>query len=117
LKSHLTIVIIDIINIFNHTNMTTVIPINQARRHLGEIVEEAHYLGKPFLLIRGKKPMATLVGSQVFAQMIETIEKYDPGLADTLAIMSNPEIQALLEQSAQDVAAGRTVPITELLTD
>ncbi len=42
--------------------------------------------------------MAVLVGNKLFAKMIKLIEKYDQGLADTLAIQSNEELQAVLEE-------------------
>ena len=97
--------------------MTFTVPVHQARRHLGELLNQAFYQGRSFVLTRGKKPMGVLFGAQEFSQILELIEKYDPGLADTLAILADPELQAILETSGQDIAAGRTVPIEELLND
>ena len=37
--------------------MTFVVPPHQARRHLGELVEQAFYKGKPFALAWGKRPL------------------------------------------------------------
>lgn len=109
-------VIIDTIDLSNQI-MTTVIPVNTARRHLGEVIQEARYGGKPFVLTRNKKPMVTLIGVKEFARMLKVIEKHDRGLADTLAIMSNPEIQEVLEQGEKDIVKGRTRPIEDLLED
>lgn len=95
--------------------MTNVVPVHQARRHLGELIQKAHYGGMPFVLTHHDKPMATLIGTKEFIEMMELIEKHDPGLADTLAILSNPETQSQLEQSRRDSAAGRTVPIDKLV--
>ena len=97
--------------------MTTVVPVYQARRHLGELIEQAFYQGRPFILTRGKKPMAALIGTGVFSRALQLIEKYDPGLADTLAIMTNPEIQTILEEGEKDTSAGRTLPFDESLLE
>jgi prevent-host-death family protein len=97
--------------------MTFAVPVHQARRHLGELLNQAFYKGRPFILTRGKQPMAVLLGAQEFSQILKLIEKHDPGLADTLAILADPQLQAILEESGRDIAAGRTVPIEELLND
>src|SRR5688572_26159897 len=97
---------IDTIVTTNHIPMTNIIPINQARAHLGEIVEEAHFLSKPFMITRGNRPMAALIGTNELTRVLELIEKYDPGLADTLAIMSNSEIQELLEEGEKNIQEG-----------
>lgn len=96
--------------------MNSVLPVNQARRHLEELINEAHYQGKPFLLTKGTA-MATLVGTKIFIQMLGLVEKYDPGLADTLAIMSNPEIQAILEAGEKDIKEGNVLPFDKSLLD
>ena len=97
--------------------MPFTVPVHQARRHLGELLNQAFYRGRPFVLTRGQKPMAVLFGTHEFSEILELIEKHDPGLADTLAILADPELQAILEESGRDIAAGRTVPIEELLSD
>ena len=97
--------------------MTSVVPVHQARRRLGELIEQAFYQDRPFILTRAKKPMATLIGTQMLARILELIEKYDRGLADTLAIMTNPEIQAILEDGEEDIRAGRTLPFDESLLE
>lgn len=93
--------------------MSTTIPVNKARQHLGELIEEAHYLGKPFLLTRGKKPMAALIGSKEFGRILELIEEHDPGLADTLAIMTNPEVQAILDEDEKHIREGNLISVEE----
>lgn len=89
--------------------MNTIISVNQARDHLGELIQQAHYLGKPFVLTRGKKPMAALIGTQEFGRILELIETYDPGLADTLALMTNPEMEALLQAGETAIQKGEMV--------
>lgn len=97
--------------------MTNIIPINQARQHLGEIVEEAHFLSKPFMITRGNKPMAALIGAKEFQAFIDYLEKTNPGLADTLAIMANPEIEAILEEGEKNIKEGKTIPFEKWLED
>ena len=95
--------------------MNVVVPMHQARRHLGELITQAHYLGRPFVLTRGNKPMAALIGTQVLSEMLDLVEKHDPGLADTFAILSNPAVQAILEQGEKDIKAGKVLPFDKSL--
>ena len=91
----------------------SLIPIHHARRNLGELVNEAFYQGKPFMLKRGNKPMAALVGANEWREMIKALEKYNPGLADTLALMADPALEKMLDDGEQDIKAGRTLPFDE----
>src|SRR5688572_22202869 len=93
--------------------MNTTISVNEARNHLGQLIQEAYYLGKPFVVTRGKKPMAVMVGTQEFGRILELIETYDPALADTLAIMTNPEVEELLKQGDTAIQKGEMVPFDE----
>lgn len=95
--------------------MNTIISVNQARDHLGELIQQAHYLGKPFVLTRGKKPMAAIIGTQEFGRILELIETYDPALADTLALMTNPEMEEILKQGDEAIRTGEMVPFDEQL--
>ena len=38
---------------------------------------------------------------------------HDQGLADTLAIMADPKLQKLLEESKKDIKRGRLIPLGE----
>jgi prevent-host-death family protein len=95
--------------------MTTAIQIAEARRQLGELINEAYYTGKRFQLAKGNKPMAVLVGTKEFAKMLEIIEAHDPGLADTLAIMSNPEAQEVIAAGEGDIKNGNLIPLEDAL--
>jgi len=90
--------------------MNNIVSVNKARNHLGELIQQAHYLGKPFVLTRGKKPMAALIGTQEFSRILELLETYDPALADTLALMTNPEAEALLKQGEVAIQKGEMAP-------
>ena len=94
-----------------------IVPLEQARKHLGELIQQAHYKSRPFILTRNKKPMAALIGTDVFESYLEWLEQHNPGLADTLAIMCNPDVQKAIDAGDRDVAEGRTVPIETLLDD
>src|SRR3954454_6413673 len=97
--------------------MQTPIQISEARKVLGELVNQAYYEGKPIQLVKGNKPMATVIGNREFAEILKVLEVHDPGLADTLAIMSNPEVEAILEEGEKNVAAGKGVPFDQWLDD
>jgi prevent-host-death family protein len=95
--------------------MSTAIQIAEARKQLGELISEAYYTGRPFQLAKGNKPMAVLLGTKEFARMLEIIEAHDPGLADTLAIMSNPEAQEVIEDGEEDVKMDNLIPLDDAL--
>ena len=97
--------------------MNSIISVHEARNHLGELIQQAHYLGKPFVLTRGEKPMAAIIGTQEFGRILELIETYDPALADTLAIMTNPEVEDLLKQGEAAIRKGKMVPFDQNLID
>ena len=95
--------------------MHTPIQISEARGKLGALVNEAYYTGKLFQLAKGNKPMAMLIGTKEFQEMLKIIEAHDPGLADTLAIMSNPDAQAVIEEGEKEAQAGKLIPLDDLL--
>lgn len=95
--------------------MHTTLQISEARKQLGELVNEAYYTGKPFQLAKGNKPMAMLIGTKEFGEMLKIIEAHDPALADTLAIMSNPDAQAVIEEGEKAAQAGNLIPLDDLL--
>ena len=97
--------------------MHSILSVHEARNHLGELIQQAHYLGKPFVLTRGKKPMAAIIGTQEFGRILELIETYDPALADTLAITTNPDIEDLLTQGNAAIQKGELVPFDEQIID
>ncbi len=97
--------------------MQTPIQISEARKQLGELVNEAYYTGKPIQLSKGNKPMAMLIGTKEFAEMLKIIEEHDPGLADTLAIMTNPDVQAILEEGAENIKQGNLIPFDQWLDE
>ncbi len=97
--------------------MNTIISVHQARNQLGELIQQAHYLGKPFVLTRGKKPMAAIIGTQEFGRILHLVETYHPGLADTLALMVNPEMEEVLRAGEEAIQKGELTPFTEAIID
>ena len=94
--------------------MSRLFPLSEARKNLSELVHEAYYEGRLFGISKGKKPMGVLIGAKEWKDIIDTIEMHDQGLADTLAIMADPELQALLEEGEEDTKAGRLIPLDEV---
>lgn len=88
--------------------------LSEARKNLSELVNEAYYKGKMFGISKGKKPMGVLVGVKEWNEIIETIEMHDQGLADTIAIMADPELQNLFKENAKEIKAGKLIPLDEV---
>lgn len=88
----------------------------QARQNFGQIIEQAFYQGKSFLVKRGRRKMAYLVGQPFFEAFFKLLER-DKGLADTLAILTNPEVEEIIKKGNQDIAKGKTYPLSKLLED
>ena len=97
--------------------MQAPIQISEARKQLGELVNEVYYTGKPIQLSKGNKPMAMLIGTKEFAEILKIIEVHDPGLADTLAIMSNPEVQQVIAEGEREAVAGNYFPLDDVLRE
>jgi len=58
--------------------------------------------------------MGKIIATQEWKEIIETLEMHDQGLADTLAITANPELQTLLKEGEKDVKAGKLLPVDEV---
>jgi prevent-host-death family protein len=88
--------------------------LSEARKNLSELVNEAYYEGKLFGISKGKKPMGVLIGAKEWKNIVEAIEMHDQGLADTLAITADPELQKLLKESEKDIKEGNLISLDEL---
>ncbi len=86
----------------------------EARKNLSELVNEAYYEGKLFGISKGKKPMGILVGAKEWKEIIGAIEIHDQGLADTLAITADPELQDFLKQSEKEIKTRKLIPLDEV---
>src|SRR3954467_2213692 len=95
--------------------MYTPIQISQARKQLGELMNEAYYTGKPVQLAKGSKPMAILVGTNEFSKMLKILEAHDPAFADTLALTSNPDAQAVIAAGDDDIQSGNLIPLEKAI--
>jgi prevent-host-death family protein len=94
--------------------MGRVFQLSEARKNLSELVNEAYYEGKLFGISKGKKPMGVVVGTKEWKKIIETIEMHDQGLADTLALTANPELQEIIKEGEKDIKAGKLIPLDEV---
>ena len=94
--------------------MGRVFQLSEARKNLSELVNEAYYESKLFGISKGKKPMGVVVGTKEWKKIIETIEMHDQGLADTLALTANPELQEIIKEGEKDIKAGKLIPLDEV---
>ena len=94
--------------------MGSILQLSEARKNLSELVNEAYYQGKFFGISKGKKPMGIFIGAKEWKEIVETIEMYDQGLADTLAITANPELQTLLKEGEKEIKAHKLIPLSEV---
>ena len=94
--------------------MNVIVPAHLARKNLGELLNQAFYQGTPFVVTRGKKAVAAVIGAKEFQAFMSYLEENDPGLADSMAIMSNPEVQAILEEGEAAVKTGDVVSLEEV---
>ncbi len=88
-------------------------PVPQNRQRLPDLAEKAQLLGKPVVIRRGKQLLAAIIGAAQFRRILELVERYDPALADTLAIQTNIDIQAIFEEDEKHILKGELVPIEE----
>lgn len=94
--------------------MGRVFQLAEARKNLSELVNEAYYEGRLFSILKGKKPMGVLIGAKEWKEIIEAIEIHNQGLADTLAITSDPELQSFLKESEKEISSRKLVPLDEV---
>jgi prevent-host-death family protein len=88
--------------------------LSEARKNLSELVNEAYYEGKLFGISKGKKPMGVLIGAKEWKEIIETLEMHDQGLADTLALTADPDLQAVIRDGEKDINSGKLIPLDEV---
>jgi hypothetical protein len=53
---------------------------------------------------------------RTFRQVLTFVERYYPDLVDTLAIMSNREVQERIEEGQKDVHTGRLIPLKQVIS-
>lgn len=97
--------------------MNAQLPISEFREQIGELVNQAYYSGKLFGVSKGNKPMGVLVGATQWKEIVRVIERHNPGLADTLAIMADPELQKILEEDNEHAQKGNLIPWTQVIAE
>jgi hypothetical protein len=91
-----------------------------ARQHLGELLELAHYKNHLFRISRKNKAMGWLVGiefMQAISGLLEHIIEHHPALADTLTLSLDDHIRAVIEEGTKEVKEGKRLPIGVILED
>ena len=77
-------------------DMPKVVPLTEARASLSELVDSVEREHEQVVITRNGKPVALLVSPAEWESMEETIE-----------VLSDPELMAVLAESERDVQAGR----------
>jgi prevent-host-death family protein len=84
----------------------TTLPLGEARAQLSKLVDSAESTHERFDITRNGRRAAVLLAANDYDAMRETIE-----------ILSDPQTMAELAEAEADVAAGRTVPLTEVVEE
>jgi prevent-host-death family protein len=88
----------------------------QLRNNLSSFVEQAHYTNTQVRLTRHNKPLARIVGED-FMQNLERLLEQDPGLRETLEIMSDKNMVEMITESQEDVQRGNLRPLIDALQE
>jgi PHD/YefM family antitoxin component YafN of YafNO toxin-antitoxin module len=84
------------------TPTATRLPITEARINLGQVVKRAHLNKEYFILEKDGIPVAGIMSADELEDYLE---------------MRDPAIHAQIKKSNADIAAGRTRPAGDLLTE
>ena len=86
--------------------MPKVVPLTEARASLSELVDSVEREHEQVVITRNGKPVALLVSPDEWESMEETIE-----------VLSDPELMAVLAESERDVQAGRVYTLEDVKRD
>lgn len=91
-----------------------------ARSHLGDLLNQVYYQNKQFQINRKDKPMAWLVGQnfmEMAGQAIDYIIEHKPALADTMAIMLDDEMRSVIDNNKKEMASEERLPLASILEE
>ena len=94
--------------------MGSILQLSEARKNLSELVNQAYYQGRLFGISKGKKRMGIFIGAKEWKEIIEKLEIHDQGLADTLALTADTDLQRKIKESEKDIKDGKVVPLDEV---
>ena len=77
-------------------DMPKVVPLTEARASLSDLLDAVEREHEQVIITRNGRPVALLVSPDEWESMEETID-----------VLSDPELMAVLEESERDVQAGR----------
>lgn len=95
------------------STQTPSLKISEVRDKLTELTERAHYRFEQFRITRKNKPLARIVSDE-YMQVIDQLVEQDAGLADTIALMLNPDALSAVQEGMQAVQRGEIMPLQEL---
>lgn len=99
-------------------NQIPSIQLLDAQARLGEIVAVSQTEGRPFRINNKNTTMAWLVSPQYMTelrQIVAAIIENDDAMADTLALLTNEEMNNQLKANAEAMAAGKGETLESLL--
>lgn len=83
---------------------------SEARKNLVELVERTQHREGVILITRHNRPMAWLVGGEMFRSLFRLIQE-DSALQDTLALMLNQEARDAIQQGESECENQRSPKI------
>lgn len=100
--------------------MVTSVSTKEAKNNFSRLIELAHFKNRQIEIRRNQRPMAWLVGTsfmQAVGQLLEYAGKHKVGWAETVEVLSDPELMAAIEEGQEAVRAGKTLPIEQALEE
>lgn len=83
------------------------------RNSFGDFLNRVFYGSEQIRIKRKNKTLARLVPENL-ALAWDQLQKNDPGLADTIALLTNKELLTEIEQSSHDYRAGEKITLESL---
>jgi hypothetical protein len=84
-----------------------------ARRGFGDFLNRVFYGSEQIRIQRKNKTLARLVPENI-ALAWDQLQKNDPGLADTIALLANKELLTGIEEGSNDYKSGKKIPLESL---
>lgn len=97
-----------------------ILSISEAQREITQLPEQFEQGLEAATVTRYGKPVMTIVPSETYKELIETIDKLQDqieGLLETFEILKDEETMAALRKSIEDAEAGRVISLNEAMKE
>ena len=94
-----------------------ILSISEAQREITQLPEQFEQGLEAATVTRYGKPVMTIVPSETYKELIETIDKLQDqleGLLETFEILKDEETMAAFRQGVRDIAEGNVTPWEEV---